>query len=239
MNKWLTIHMHIVYTPYIQTVCINLVPQWLDPRCFAWDWLAAWVGSSFGQWGIYCRSFVWWQFDLGRWWSNLFFWHSIFRQTIGVRCVLDPHMFFGMFFLPRDSEVMQTICSPLGPQCTKAIWSWCCFAWVHTGEGYGGYGCACCEIYSVTDFDDFQVQPWGDTIHTWWCWATCSGTDQKTEVGFVVDYQHQFSMFLFIFDAVDYFTFSSCLFNNLEYNEFSFDSWFGSRFWSSAAKKSR
>jgi hypothetical protein len=26
-------------------------------------------------------------------------------------------------------------------------------------------------------------------------------------VGFVVDYQHQFSMFLFIFDAVDYFTF--------------------------------
>ena len=173
-----------------KVLCLGLV------SCLSWVLIRS-MGDLLS---LLCLVAIW----LGK---MMIIWHSIFRQTIGVRCVLDPHMFFGMFFLPRDSEVMQTICSPLGPQCTKAIWSWCCFAWVHTGEGYGGYGCAFCEIYSVTDFDDFQVQPWGDTIHTWWCWVTCSGTDQKTEVGFVVDYQHQFSMFLFIFDAVDYFTF--------------------------------
>ena len=42
-----------------------------------------------------------------------------------------------------------------------------------------------CQVFEIgsTDFHDFQVQPWGDTIHTWWCWATCSGANRKTEVG--------------------------------------------------------
>ena len=149
-------------------------------------------------------------------------WHSIFRQTIGVRCVLDPDMFFGMFFLPRDSEVMQTIFSPLGLNAPRLF--------DHGAVSRGSIQVRAMAAMAVPSvrFTASQILMIFRCSHEETPFTPDDARRHAVEpirkrkwgslLTINISFQCSFSYSMLLTTLL----FSSCLFNNLEYNEFFF-----------------